>query len=47
MNNMPDEWYKIDFEEWISKTYQAWRSGGWESLESAIEKSDKTEVQNE
>lgn len=47
MNNMPDEWYKIDFEEWVSKTYREWRSGAWESLAAAIEKRDKTEGKNE
>ena len=46
MNNMPDEWYKIDFEEWLSKTYRAWLNVKL-PLEAAIEKRDKTEGENE
>lgn len=42
-----DEWYKINIEDWVSKTYRAWRSGILEQLESALEKREQAEGENE
>lgn len=47
MNKTFDEWGETEFNEWISKMYWEWYFCVWEPLEAAIEKSERTEGENE
>lgn len=47
MNKKFDKQEEIDFNEWLSKMYWEWYFAIYEPLESAIEKHEQMEGENE